>query len=286
MPAVHDAARVDAEPFFIDLPGRRLFAVHHRPAAGRAVHGQVLCVPAFNEEMNRCRSMLTLQAVALARAGWGTLVVDPTGTGDSSGEFGAARWATWLDDLAAANDWLARQPGAQRVLLGVRLGAILAAQLHGQLGDARTGLAMWQPVLDGKTHLTQFLRVRMAAQLDRADLPKETTTNMRQQLERGEPIEVAGYEIHPELARAIDAAKLDAPPAAGTPVLWLENAGGDDPQLALPSRKLVDAWRAAGVAVEAATYAGPAFWQVHERVLTPSIVALTNAWFARRAETR
>lgn len=286
MPAAQQAVRIVADPFFIDAPGRRLFAVHHRPADADMVRGQVLCIPAFNEEMNRCRSMVTLQAAELARIGYGTLVIDPSGTGDSSGGYGDARWPTWIDDIGLAFDWLARQPGERRVLLGVRLGTILAAQLHAAIGRADIALVVWQPVVDGKTHLTQFLRVRMAAQLDRADVPKESTATMRKQLDTGEPLEVAGYEIHPELARAIDAARLDTPLPSGTQVLWLENAGGDDAQIGLPSRKVVDAWTAAGAAVETATYAGPAFWQVHERVLTPSIISATTRWLAGRSSAR
>ena len=49
--------------------------------------------------MNRCRAMVALQARAFAALGAGTLVLDPFGTGESSGEFVAASWATWGDDL-------------------------------------------------------------------------------------------------------------------------------------------------------------------------------------------
>ena len=72
-------------PFFLEVSGRRLFAVHHPPVDGRRVLGHVLCVPPFNEEMNRCRSMITLQARALALLGIGTLLLDLHGTGDSAG---------------------------------------------------------------------------------------------------------------------------------------------------------------------------------------------------------
>ena len=288
MSTVHDAAvRVVADPFFLDAPGGRLFAVHHRPADASSVRGHVLVVPPFNEEMNRCRSMVTLQAAAFARLGYGALVIDLHGTGDSAGEHGDARWPLWVDGLRAAHAWLAQRPGGCRAILGTRLGAILAAQFHAQLARSDIALILWQPVVDGKTHLTQFLRVRMAAQLDRADVPKESTASMRKQLDAGESIEVAGYEIHPQLARSIDEAQLaDAPLRSGTAILWLENAAGDATELAPPSRKVLDAWAAAGLAVDAATYAGPAFWQVHERVVTPSIVERTTQWFRDKVAAR
>ena len=40
------------------------------------------------------------------------------------------------------------------------------------------------------------------------------------------------------------------------------------------------------LAVDAATYAGPAFWQVHERVVTPSIVERTTQWFRDKVAAR
>jgi exosortase A-associated hydrolase 2 len=185
--------------------------------------------------------------------------------------------------VRAAFDWLARQPGGCRAILGTRLGAILATQLHAQAARSDIALILWQPVVDGKTHLTQFLRVRMAAQLDRADLPKESTASMRKQLDAGESVEVAGYEIHPQLANAIDDIRLtDHVPSKGAPVAWFENAAPDEAQLSLPSKKVLDAWAAAGAAVDTATYAGPAFWQVHERVVTPSIIEQTSEWFRTR----
>jgi len=273
------AAAVVVEPFFLDVPGGRLFAVHRRPADGAAVRGHVLCVPPFNEEMNRCRSMLSLQAQAFARLGFGTLLIDLHGTGDSAGDYRDARWSIWLANLRAAFMWLSAQPGGCHALLGIRLGAILAAELHTDLGQPQVALILWQPVVDGKLHLTQFLRVRMAAQLDRPNLPKETTAAMRQQLASGQTLEVAGYEIHPELVRAIDSARLTDHRPATPRIIWLENANGESPEVSQPSRSALDTWAAAGVGADARTFAGPAFWQVHERVVAPAIIEQTTAWF-------
>ncbi|MFI5445908.1 hydrolase 2, exosortase A system-associated [Polaromonas sp. UC242_47] len=274
---------VVVEPFFFDAPGGRVFAVHHRPSDSTRIRGNVLCVPPFNEEMNRCRSMMTLQAHALAALGFGTLVLDLHGTGDSEGEYRDARWEIWLDDIRATRRWLVMQPGGLSAIWGIRLGAVLAAQVHAELGESGIALVFWQPVLDGNVHLTQFLRVRMAAQLDRPDLPKETTASLRQQLAMGQAVEVAGYEIHPELAKAIDGARLIANKLGnGSHVLWLENASQDHAEILPASKKALPAWEAAGVAIDAGTYTGPAFWQVHERVTAPAIIERTSAWLSRK----
>jgi exosortase A-associated hydrolase 2 len=270
------------EPFFLPTPGGPAFAVLHHPAAGVAPRGHVLVVPPFNEEMNRCRSMVTLQAREFAKQGFGTLLLDLHGTGDSAGEHGDARWAIWLDNLKAALAWLQARPGGCVALLGIRLGAILAAEVMATTEGAPQTLVLWQPVVDGKIHMNQFLRVRMAAQLDRPDLPKETTATMRKQLDAGESIEVAGYELHPELVGAIDAANLARQHPTLRHALWLENVSADGGELPPPAVAAAKAWADAGIAAEMRPYVGPAFWQLHERVLTPSIVEATTAWLAEK----
>jgi exosortase A-associated hydrolase 2 len=273
-----------ARGMFLDAPSGRLFAVQHGPADADSARGQVLFVPPFNEEMNRCRSMMTLQAAQFADLGYGAMVIDPFGTGDSAGEFHDARWELWLQDLGAAYQWLDQQPGGCRAVLGIRLGAILAAEFVERSKLPPMALMFWQPVVDGKIHLTQFLRVRMAAQLDRAHLPKETTSSMRQQLSQGEPVEVGGYSIHPDLASAVDAARLaDRALPASTHVLWIENAGPNGDGLAPASQKITSQWTQQGIRLDIVTTDGPAFWQLHERVTSSSVLESTTSWFAQVA---
>lgn len=270
---------VALEPFFLESPQGPLFAVLHRPADGRPWHGNVLCCMPFNEEMNRCRTMTTGLAQQLVPAGWGVLVVDLLGTGDSAGEYRDARWERWLENLALARDWLQRRPGGCQALLGIRLGAILAAELHARMADAGVRLMLWQPVVDGKTHLTQFMRVRIAANMDRADLPRETTATMREQWARGEDVEIAGYALHPELAAAIDRAQLAAHALpAGTPLLWLEHAADAESTLSPATQRLLAQWPGAAVSPTVQQFSGPAFWQVHERVEAPQAVEATARW--------
>ena len=83
-----------------------LVGFYHPPEPGVAVKGDVLLVPAFAEEMNRCRSMVTLQAQALAALGMGTLVLDMRGTDDSLGDFDQADWTGWRADLQLGIAWL------------------------------------------------------------------------------------------------------------------------------------------------------------------------------------
>ena len=157
------------EPLFIDGAEGPLFVVYHRPAdtGSSRCDSAVLYLPPFAEEMNRSRRMASLLARTLADEGFGVLILDPFGTGDSAGNFKDASWDTWCDDARAACLWLAGQ-GYQKIsLVGLRLGACLALETAcaEDLRDLLAQIVLWQPVSNGETFLNQFLRIRVAAGL-------------------------------------------------------------------------------------------------------------------------
>ena len=128
--------------------------------------------------------------------------------------------------------------------------------------------------------------MRIAANLDRTDTAKETTTSMRRALASGEILEVAGYEIHPALAEAVDGARLEQHRLAdGSQVLWLENAVGAPPGPTPASEALLARWPGEGCQIDLRLFQGPAFWQVHERVLAHEAVRCTTDWLARLVAT-
>lgn len=265
-------------PFFLPGEPGRLFAIYHQPLGDAPPWGNVLVVPPFNEEMNRCRSLVTLQAQALARVGVGTLVIDLYGTGESDGEHGDARWDLWCDNVRQGIAWLDGQDGGCSGVLAIRLGVPLALSA---LRDSPTSRALiaWQPVVDGRTYFTQFMRARIAANMDRNDIAKETTAAMRARIDEGKAIEVVGYEIHPALARAIDGVKLvELPPAAAMPVAWFEKANASETALPPASEKVVAAWRESGLTIVSATFDDPAFWALHDRTPAPGLLAMTTDW--------
>lgn len=263
----------------MDSPHGRLFAVLHEPLGEITRRGNVLVVPAFNEEMNRCRSMVTLQAQALAALGFGTLTVDLFGTGESDGGYGDARWEIWIDNICQAMKWLdANQPGGCVALLGIRLGVPLAiAALQKDLRPRR--LISWQALSDGKSYFMQFMRMRLAANMDRTDIPKETTAAMREQLAVGTSIEIAGYEIAPELVSSIESIRLsECVPHERIATAWFEKGNGEELVIPSASQKLLADWRQAGRRVDAAAFVGPAFWALHERHTVPELISQTSNW--------
>lgn len=268
------------EPAFIAGPAGRLFAVHYRPRVPEDTGAVLIYVPPFAEEMNRARRMAALQARALAARGVGVLVLDLTGTGDSAGDFAAARWPVWRADVAAAAAWLEKHGGRRIGLWGLRLGALLAAEIAAAEPGRFSRLLLWQPVVDGKAMLTQFLRIRVANAM--AGGERESTQSLRAELAAGRTVEVAGYALAPELAAAIDEARLAVDRLdPGLRLDWLEIGEEDGAELPEARQRLVQRLRARGLPGTTATVAGAPFWDIQETTVAPGLVTATERLFSR-----
>jgi exosortase A-associated hydrolase 2 len=273
-PAAH------AQPFFLKAAAGERFCLFH-PAAG-ACRGGLVYVPPFGEEMNKARRMAALQARALAAQGIAVLQIDLYGTGESSGDFADARWALWLDDVALGCRWLSARLGRPVGLWGLRLGALLALDYARQPGvPAPQRLLLWQPVHSGATYLTQFLRLRTAnAMLAGEAEPQSGTTALRAQLRAGDALEVAGYELAPELADALDTLALAAMPPPPCPLHWYDVVAAAGRPLTPASAKLMAAWREQGAELDAQALPGPQFWATQEIATCPALLEASSAIFS------
>lgn len=259
------------EPLFLAAdPGQR-FCIHH-PPHGHSVRGAVLYVHPFAEEMNKARRMAAMGSRALAAQGFAVLQIDLLGCGDSSGDFGDATWSHWIDDVLLGAGWLQARYDAPLWLWGLRAGALLAAAAARRLPDA-PNLLLWQPTTQGRQVLQQFLRLKAAADL--AGGGKGIVEGLRQALQSGHAVEVAGYTLAPALAAPLEACALGAA-VPSERVVWLETASRPDADLLPASRSVIDAWRGSGLEVEARVVQGPAFWQTTEIEDAPALVAATT----------
>lgn len=262
-------------PFFLDRPDGRLFAILHQPGS-QAATASVLYLPPFAEEMNRSRRMAALQARRLAAEGCRVLLLDPLGCGDSAGDFADATWECWIDDAAAAIDWLFIEAGAPVTLWGLRLGGVLAAEAARRRPERVSRLVLWQPVASGRTMLTRFLRVRVAAALTGGG-ERETTQSLRQRLAEGAAVEIAGYALNPDLAASLDGiglASLRPPPSVA--IDWLEIVAAPDRPVSPASQEVIDAWRVAGSALSVHTVVGEPFWSIQETTIATAVLAETT----------
>lgn len=255
------------QAFFLDGTHGQRFCLLHTPPSSQPVRGHVVYVHPFAEEMNATRRMAAKQARAMARAGFAVLQMDLMGCGDSSGHFEEASWETWLADVALARRWmLERWPGVAW-LWGVRAGCLLAAQACRQ-DKQPAKLLLWQPVLSGKQHLHQFLRLQMAGDMVRGESSRGTS-HLMHLLEQGESVEVAGYSVSAALAQGLARADLEALPA-GTQIFCLELGDADTGAVSPALSAQLQRWLTSGCHAQAEVVAGSAFWQIQESADSPA----------------
>lgn len=239
------------------------FCIRH--AAQGEVQAFVLYIHPFAEELNRSRRMAALQARRLAATGFEVWQLDLFGCGDSPGDFGAAAWDAWLDDVRVAAQRLTERAAGKPVWLwGLRLGCILAAQAAETL-DGPLNFLLWQPLLSGQAQLQQLLRLVSAGELLARQNAGEAAL-MRQRVAQGEAVEIGGYAIGAPLLQGLKQARLKAPASATRGrTVWLEVTNPD--AVASMSPVVIQAcqgWIEAGTALQYQKVVGPAFWQLAE----------------------
>lgn len=265
------------EVFYLTGSQGPLFVSHYPASRPRQSRLGLVYVPPFAEEMNRARRMAALQARRLAELGVDVLLLDPFGTGDSAGDFGDARWETWRDDIGTAIAWLGTRIDGKVGLWGLRLGALLAADVAAREPDRIARLILWHPVLSGDRFLTQFLRLRVAATMD-AGADRESTKGLRARLSKGEPLEIAGYELAPALADSIATLELRSclDKLQAVPTTWLEVTSQEEVEFAPPSQQLLSTLRERGHRIVAKAVSGEPFWGAQEITLAPNLLQATD----------
>jgi len=138
-------------PLYFGAGDQRLFGVYEpaRKNSG-ANRAAVLCNPAGNEYIHAHRTMRNL-ASRLSKAGLHVLRFDYHGTGDSAGSSDEGRPLKWCDDIEAAMSELKDMTGAMRMtLIGLRLGANLAARVAARHTGGVETLVLWEPLAAGE----------------------------------------------------------------------------------------------------------------------------------------
>lgn len=251
--------------------------------------GVVICSPFGAEEMS-ARQTLRHIAQCIAQAGLPCLRFDYPGCGDSSDTYAAdAASAThaqggtlpeWLASVHAAIDELKARTGVPRiVVLGVRLGALLAAQAALARSDV-SGLMAVAPVYRGRSFIREYKMLGMSAQRF------ESQTEQR----ADGSIESGGFVLGAELCAQLQSADLlklkpqptpesaDAPASGGLArALLIER---DDMPL---DARWAEHLQACGIEVEHVSLPGYAeLMQVaHHAVAPQAMVDAALSWLTR-----
>lgn len=261
--------------FFLPASLGQRFCLYYETTAAMP-RGAVLYIHPYAEEMNKSRRMAAEQARHLARAGWDVLAIDLYGCGDSDGESSQASWTLWQQDIACAWRWLDRRLPSRRWLWGARLGALLASDFAQTCAPNPQGLLLWQPVINGEQHLNQFLRLRTVQAIMRPGPSGANAQTLKQTLESGEAVEIAGYGLSPALAREWATRDLGRMTPRVDHVRWLEVSSAETPSISPAATRIAEAWSAQGVDTRLTTVRGPAFWQTQEIEIAPNLWDLTT----------
>lgn len=156
------------EPLYFTAGDHRLFGWLHPGSAGlNCGTGLVICKPFGFEAICSHKSVRTFAAISAA-AGVPALRFDYRGTGDSDDlDAQANQLEVWPQDILAAIDELRRRTGVERVcLLGIRLGALLAAIAARQC-LAAAGLILIAPITSGQLYVKELRTMRLAGSAER-----------------------------------------------------------------------------------------------------------------------
>jgi len=193
--------------YFLPLGDERLFAFLHLPD-GPCRGGAVLCAPLAEEKLWSHRVFVSF-ARELCGLGYAVLRFDYRGEGDSDRQFEQSDLNTRIEDTVAAIDELKRRvPELQKVtVVGLRLGAAIAALAAAGRQDAER-LVLWDPVINGAEYMQTVLRANLMFQMAQHRKVIENREALVERLDRGETINIEGYELAAPFFRQVSAIQL------------------------------------------------------------------------------
>ena len=130
--------------------GQRMYGMLHTPDGPPPAQGwpSVVIVHGFTGDKVSSHRLLVLLARRLAASGVAALRFDCRGSGESQGDFSEMTVSREVEDVAAAFEYMRRQPGLdpERVmLLGFSMGGLVSALALDTVRPHR--LALWSPAL-------------------------------------------------------------------------------------------------------------------------------------------
>lgn len=272
MPAIENLKR---EIFFLPFEKGDLFSIYYHPINDSSEKGAILYIHPFADEMNKSRRMAALQAVSFARLGFGVLQIDLPGCGDSQGEFGGATWDAWKDSINTAVHWLNMKGNGSIYLWGLRLGVLLMMDWAKDASISIENYIFWQPVLNGALAMNQFFRLASASRMMGKD--GESLKEIREKISQGQVVEIGGYELNPDLLKAIENMKMeDLSPPKGSRIIWKDISLNDPPDIGPASRKVIDLLEQNNCRIDTKSITGNAFWNSVEISTLPDLITSTT----------
>jgi pimeloyl-ACP methyl ester carboxylesterase len=186
-----DRLGIVEEVGFLGDRAPRLFVAAYRPAR-TPVGAVVLCTAVLSEYDHTYTSDVEL-ARALAARGFLTCRFHYRGTGHSDGSPEEMTYETMREDALAVTDWVASELGAEPLIMGLRLGGIIAAAVAQERGSEQ--LVLWEPAIDGRRYFREAWRADMIYQIKEGGTPTATREAFPALLERDGFVDILGYPL-------------------------------------------------------------------------------------------
>ena len=243
------------EAGWIDVAGERVFQVTRVPA-GTPRAWLLLCAAIGGEHDGGYRRQ-TMLARQLSPLGVATRRFHYRGTGNSHMHTTTVRATMVADALAVGRDLAARNPDADGMVLGERVGALVAAEAAREL-DARQ-LLLWHPV----TEIEAYRR-----ELGRAGKLQKVSTGIEAAGDDGAADFSAGYEAGEGDLVGFSVPRPLIESFEGHPLAESQPGPGCDVHLVQFGRKrldprfsaLLDQWQQAGTTVASHLLTEPELW--------------------------
>jgi hypothetical protein len=243
------------EAGWIDVAGERVFQVTRVPAG--PVRAWLLLCSAIGGEHDGGYRRQTMLARQLSPLGIATRRFHYRGTGNSHMLTTTVRDTMVADAVTAGRELAVRFPNADGMVLGERVGALVAAEAAHEL-EARH-LLLWHPVTDieayrrelGRAAKLQKVSTGMAAAGD------DGAADFKESYEAGEG-DLVGFSVPPALIEGFVGHKLaDSHPGPGCDVHLVQFGRKRlDPRF----EGLLEAWQQAGSTVESHLLTEPELW--------------------------
>ncbi len=258
-----------AIPTYFGDEARPVFGLYHPIAAGTTAPFAVLICSAWGREEVCAHRTMRWLAQGYAELGLPTLRFDYDGCGNSAGDdLDPGRVQAWQASTEAAVDHVLRLSGARQVVLvGVRMGALMAAMVASERRDVRALVAI-NPVCNGRA----FVRELKFIQANSATATPPSESHL---------LENEGSFMDEQTVADVsrlDLLSLTAPPA---PAVLLVNRQ-DLPTSPAWARHLRDQ----GVSVDEVSMSGYAEMMLppHKTVLPAELAQLTGDWLSGMAK--
>jgi len=237
---------------YIERGGRKLFGFLHRPDDPRAA--LLVCPPLFEEKKSSYRALVELSRALLAE-GVASLRFDYRNSGDSDAADGY-RLDDLVADAASAADTLRdKAPGVPFSIVGLRIGAAVAARLAGEAAHEPTHLVLVNPIVEGRRYISEILRKMKIRQAFTSGTSRVT----RDDLLKGDgTLDFDGIAVPKAFlndVEAFDLRRCDIPAAAQRTVLQVSHTDKLLSELA----PLAAAWKGAAAF---GTIVAQAFWNL------------------------